>query len=85
MLIRILTQLSWKGDGEMDDFEKEEMKDWDRKTSEERRQLLQKMKKHEELVRENVEVGVMFASKAVVQVYFKESIVIIYWLAPFMM
>ncbi len=53
----------------MDDFEKEEMKDWDKKTSKERRQLLQKMKKHEELVRENVEVGVMFASKAVVQVY----------------
>lgn len=52
----------------MDDFEKEEMKDWDRKTSDERRKLIQKMKKHEELVRENVEVGVMFASKAVVQV-----------------
>ncbi len=53
---------------DLDDFEREELNDWDSKSPEEQRRLLKKMKKHRELVKENVEVGIMFASKAIVQV-----------------
>lgn len=51
----------------LDEGEREEFRDWDKKPPEEKHRILEKVKKHRELVRENVEVGVMFASKAVVQ------------------
>jgi len=62
----------------LDNFAKEELKDWNKKTPEEKRQRLEKMRKHYELIRENVEVGILLASKAVVQVHFHIKVTVLW-------